>query len=94
MTRDRLLMEYDTKWPQYGFKKHKGYPTKAHVMAIYEHGPCPIHRMTFAPLKTMYPRDEGAAADKKGKSKDKGQTKAKKKKALSGGERKRKRRKR
>ncbi|KAF1785132.1 Ribonuclease HII/HIII domain [Phytophthora cactorum] len=51
VTRDRLMREYDEKFPQYGLAKHKGYPTRDHVAAIAKHGPCEIHRMTFAPLK-------------------------------------------
>ena len=51
--RDRLMVEYDKKWPMYGLARHKGYPTKHHMAAIHKHGACPIHRMTFAPLKTM-----------------------------------------
>ncbi|MBQ4284705.1 MAG: ribonuclease HII [Lachnospira sp.] len=47
VTRDRLMCEYDTWYPQYGFAKHKGYGTKQHIDAIKEHGACPIHRMTF-----------------------------------------------
>ncbi len=50
--RDRLMMRYDGIYPGFGFAGHKGYGTKAHRNAIVEHGPCPIHRMTFAPLKT------------------------------------------
>jgi ribonuclease HII len=57
-TRDRLMGEYDKTWPQYGFRKHKGYPTRAHHIALQKYGPCPIHRMTFAPLKLgLYPSD-------------------------------------
>lgn len=47
VTRDRLIEEYDVLYPQYGFKGHKGYPTKAHAEAIRTHGFCPIHRRTF-----------------------------------------------
>ena len=47
VTRDRLCMELDSKYPQYGFKKHKGYPTKAHKLAVYVNGPCPEHRRSF-----------------------------------------------
>jgi len=47
VTRDRLCLELDSRYPQYGFKKHKGYPTKAHKMAVYEFGPCPEHRRSF-----------------------------------------------
>ncbi len=52
VTRDHLMEAYDAEWPQYGFKKHKGYGTKEHLLAIQKHGPCPIHRMSFAPLKS------------------------------------------
>lgn len=47
VTRDRLLLEYDNKYPQYNFKKHKGYGTKEHTDLILKYGPCPIHRMSF-----------------------------------------------
>ena len=47
VTRDRLMAQYDEKYPQYGFAKHKGYGTKQHIEAIKQFGPCPIHRMTF-----------------------------------------------
>jgi len=51
VTRDRLMKKYDAKYPEYGFKKHKGYGTKQHLAAIKEHGACPIHRLSFAPFK-------------------------------------------
>ena len=47
VTRDRMMREYDKIFPVYGFEKHKGYGTKAHVEAIKEHGICMIHRKTF-----------------------------------------------
>ena len=47
VTRDRLLLEYAEKYPQYGFEKHKGYGTKAHIEAIKEHGVTDIHRPSF-----------------------------------------------
>lgn len=47
VTRDRFMGELDAKYPEYGFAKHKGYPTKAHKLAVYEHGPCPEHRRSF-----------------------------------------------
>lgn len=50
--RDRLMKEYDCKYPGYGFAKHKGYGTKDHYVAIHELGISPIHRMTF--LKKMH----------------------------------------
>ena len=45
--RDRLMREYDAQYPEYGFEKHKGYGTAAHIDAIRRIGPCPIHRRTF-----------------------------------------------
>ena len=47
VTRDRLLLQYDEEYPQYNFKKHKGYGTKEHTDLILEYGPCPIHRLSF-----------------------------------------------
>ena len=47
VTRDRLMDEYDEKYPQYGFLKHKGYGTAAHYKAVDEFGLCPIHRKSF-----------------------------------------------
>lgn len=53
VTRDRLMLEFHKKWPLYAFDQHKGYGTKEHLQAIQEYGPCPIHRMSFAPLKFL-----------------------------------------
>ena len=53
VTRDRIMIEYDAQWPQYGFKQHKGYSTPQHLAAIAEHGPCPLHRCSFEPIKGM-----------------------------------------
>ena len=50
VTRDRMMYELDEKYPVYGFKKHKGYPTKAHVEAIEKYGILPSHRKTFNPV--------------------------------------------
>lgn len=47
VTRDRLLKEYDEKYPQYGFAVHKGYGTAQHILAIKKFGICPIHRLSF-----------------------------------------------
>jgi len=51
VTRDRLMREYHLRFPEYGFAEHKGYGTTRHLAAIAAHGPCLIHRKTFAPLK-------------------------------------------
>jgi ribonuclease HII len=57
VTRDRMMAEYDGLYPAYGFAKHKGYGTAAHIQALREHGPCPIHRRSF--LKNFALEDEG-----------------------------------
>lgn len=53
VSRDRLMLEYAERYPEYGFEKHKGYGTKQHLAALAEHGPCPIHRKTFAPVANL-----------------------------------------
>ena len=53
VTRDRQMVELDTKYPQFGFAKHKGYPTKAHFEAIAEHGVIDEHRRSFGPVKKV-----------------------------------------
>ncbi|MDP8217701.1 MAG: ribonuclease HII [Candidatus Theseobacter exili] len=53
VTRDRIMEEYDNKWPQYGFAIHKGYPTSHHIKMLQEFGPCPIHRHSFGPVKKV-----------------------------------------
>ncbi|KKT25631.1 MAG: Ribonuclease HII [Parcubacteria group bacterium GW2011_GWA2_43_9b] len=50
VTRDRLMVKYHQKFPQYGFDSHKGYGTRQHFAAIQQHGPCAIHRLSFAPF--------------------------------------------
>ena len=45
--RDRLMVMAHEKWPQYGFNRHNGYPTKEHYEALGKYGPCPIHRLSF-----------------------------------------------
>ena len=53
VTRDRLMHDYDLLFPGYGLKRHKGYPTAAHMAKVRKLGASPIHRRTFAPLKHM-----------------------------------------
>jgi ribonuclease HII len=48
VTRDRLMLEADRQFPVYGFARHKGYATVDHLAALDRHGPCPLHRRTFA----------------------------------------------
>ncbi|MBO0683601.1 MAG: ribonuclease HII [Candidatus Dormibacteraeota bacterium] len=51
--RDRLMVEYDQQYPGYGFAGHKGYATRAHKLALWELGPSPIHRMSWAPIRAV-----------------------------------------
>ena len=51
--RDRLCVALHQAWPQYGFDGHKGYPTEAHLRALREHGPCPAHRRSYAPVREL-----------------------------------------
>ena len=53
--RDRLCQELHLLHPQYGFDGHKGYPTPAHLAALKEHGACPHHRRSFAPVRELLP---------------------------------------
>ena len=52
VVRDRIMLEMDKQFPQYGFGRHKGYGTAEHMAAIARVGPCSIHRKSFAPIKT------------------------------------------
>jgi ribonuclease HII len=53
VTRDRMMIELDKKYPQYGFAKHKGYITAAHTKALTEHGPCIEHRKSFSNIAAL-----------------------------------------
>jgi ribonuclease HII len=55
VTRDRVMVEAESRWPGYGFARHKGYPTPDHLAALERLGPCPIHRRSFAPLRRPEP---------------------------------------
>lgn len=52
-TRDAYMLEMDKLFPEYGFKNHKGYGTKEHLLALETYGPTPIHRKSFEPIKSM-----------------------------------------
>ncbi len=54
VTRDREMLILDQQFPQYGFAKHKGYPTKHHFAALEQFGPCEIHRRSYAPVARFY----------------------------------------
>lgn len=51
VARDRLMCRLHEQWPAYGFDEHKGYSTPRHLAALAEHGPCPQHRRSFAPVR-------------------------------------------
>ena len=54
VSRDRLMIEADARYPGYGFAQHKGYPTRDHMNALQRLGPTPIHRRNFAPVQSAY----------------------------------------
>ena len=60
VTRDRIMAEMDERFPQYGFRQHQGYPTKAHREAIRRFGPCPEHRRTFRGVHEFLQEAENA----------------------------------
>ena len=51
--RDRLCLALDRDYPDYGFAAHKGYPTAAHLAALRQHGACPVHRRSYAPVRAV-----------------------------------------
>jgi ribonuclease HII len=53
VARDAELYELDKQYPQYGFAKHKGYPSPAHLLALRTHGICPEHRLSYGPVKAL-----------------------------------------
>lgn len=53
VVRDRMMIRADKIYPNYGFASHKGYGSKMHRDAILQHGPCPLHRKSFSPIKQM-----------------------------------------
>jgi ribonuclease HII len=71
VTRDRIMVEQHKLYPEYNFMQHKGYPTFQHRQTLYEIGPCPIHRSTYAPVKQALIK----FADGKGKYMGKATTK-------------------
>ncbi|MDR3709281.1 MAG: ribonuclease HII [Capsulimonadaceae bacterium] len=56
VTRDRMMVEADECYPQYGFAGHKGYGSASHIAALREHGPCPLHRRSFSPVAQVLAR--------------------------------------
>ena len=60
VARDESMLALDARYPDYGFARHKGYPTAAHLAALAEHGPCPQHRRSFAPVRAVLTEGGGA----------------------------------
>lgn len=58
VTRDRLMVDYHQRYPNYAFDRHKGYGTKAHQAALAKCGPCPLHRLSYEPLKLLQLPDQ------------------------------------
>jgi ribonuclease HII len=61
VTRDRIMEQYHLQYSVYGFNRHKGYGTKLHFKKIEEWGPCPIHRLSFDPMRSFVRPAEGKA---------------------------------
>ena len=53
VTRDKMLVDFDKEYPEYGFAQHKGYGTKSHMEMLSKIGPCKIHRRSFSPIKKL-----------------------------------------
>lgn len=58
VTRDKIMLDFSIKYPNYSFEKHKGYGTKEHLKALEKFGPCKIHRISFAPVKLCKQKQE------------------------------------
>ena len=54
VTRDRMMLDLHEEYPSYGFDAHKGYGSKRHIQSLLEHGPSPVHRMSFRPVKEAH----------------------------------------
>ena len=61
VTRDRMMIEADTHYPVYGFARHKGYGAPIHLEALRRHGPCPLHRRSFAPVAAVCQAEDESA---------------------------------
>jgi ribonuclease HII len=53
VSRDNTMQKLHRQYPEYGFDRHKGYPTASHLQLLEQHGPCPIHRRSFAPVRRL-----------------------------------------
>ena len=64
VTRDKMMIELDEKYPMYGFKKHKGYPTKLHLENLHKYGPLENYRFTYGPVRDLIIKDGCDKSDK------------------------------
>jgi ribonuclease HII len=60
VARDQNILELHAEYPVYGFDRHKGYLTKAHLDALSRYGPCPAHRVTYAPIRRLLDDIQGS----------------------------------
>ena len=65
VTRDNMMIELDKKHPEYGFKNHKGYPTRAHVEALKKYGPLENYRFTYGPVRGLINKESCDKTDEK-----------------------------
>ena len=63
VARDRMMVEFDALYPEYGFASHKGYRSRRHSTALDRHGPCPIHRRSFRPVRESCQEPAPCAGD-------------------------------
>ena len=66
VARDRIMIEFDKQYPEYGFAGHKGYGTAAHLAALQRYGPTPIHRRSFKPVRDLLGSVHGEASESAG----------------------------
>lgn len=64
VTRDKMMIDLDEKYPMYGFKKHKGYPTKLHLENLHKYGPLENYRFTYGPVRDLIIKDGCDKSDK------------------------------
>lgn len=70
VARDHYMEKMDIKYPNYGFKTHKGYGTKSHIEAIWKYGPCKIHRKTYSPVSDYIAKNRQLSLDLFGDDED------------------------
>lgn len=66
VARDRTMVELDTLYPEYGFASHKGYRSRRHAAALERHGPCPVHRRSFKPVRESWEQHASGSVEPAG----------------------------